>query len=396
MTLHKIIPAFLLLTIAVIAGCTSFNSKIDSAKYSMKSSLNMIPATQCNAFWSPAVRQDPSLDKAQRGFGGRAYFYGSDGKTPVKVGNGHLVIYAFDETNRAYDDVKPTRTYVFPPEEVAKLYKKSELGHSYNLWVPWDSEGAEGDAKPISLIVKFVPETGSTIVSSQAKVYLAGKVGEMMLSHQTIQNGLSGRSGEIAQVSYQEGQTATDGKTNKHSTRPERIVEQSERRQLTRVTTIGRDKGTNKPYVATNTQIAKPNEQIATAFEPVTFQPTSYYMPATNVNGNVNTMNGIGNNVIAVPESPVSYDQPNNGNAVNNSTVSPAFHSVQQGVVPTVTQVSSVQPSAYPNSQSTHYVPDLYLVPSQQQVPTAYVPAANGQPLLESQSLQPHQYPVLR
>ncbi|MDR3109917.1 MAG: hypothetical protein LBU65_09580 [Planctomycetaceae bacterium] len=373
MTLQKIVRAFLLLTFAVITGCTSFNSKVESAKYSMKSSLNMIPATQCSAFWSPAVRHDPSLDKAQRGFGGRAYFYGSDGKTPVKVGNGHLVIYAFDETNRAYDDVKPTRTYVFPPEEVAKLYKKSKLGHSYNLWIPWDNEGAEGEAKPISLIVKFVPEAGSTIVSSQANVYLAGKVSDMMLSHKTIQKGFNnqpGRSGEIAQVSYQQGQTASDIRTNQQSTSPERIVEQSERRQLTRVTTIGRDKGTNKPYVATSTQAAKPNEQVAAVFEPVTYQPTAYYVPTDSLQ---NQTDGV------MPAADVTA----------------AYPSVQ-GAVPPVVQVSSVQALAYQNEQSTHYAPGLYPAPSQQQVPTAYAPAENGQPLLESQSLLPHQYPVLR
>ena len=65
--------------------------------------------------------------KPQRGFGGRLIFYGEDAEKPVLV-DGQLVVYAFDETNREPTDNKPTRRYVFPPDQVARRMSKSALG----------------------------------------------------------------------------------------------------------------------------------------------------------------------------------------------------------------------------------------------------------------------------
>ena len=63
---------------------------------------------------------------------------------PVLV-DGQLVIYAFDESNREPTNNKPTRRYVFPPDQVARRMSKSELGPSYSFWLPWDEVGGVAD-----------------------------------------------------------------------------------------------------------------------------------------------------------------------------------------------------------------------------------------------------------
>ncbi|MDR0705376.1 MAG: hypothetical protein LBF88_10365 [Planctomycetaceae bacterium] len=135
------------------------------------------PPSKAVAVWEPAVKHE-SGQEPQRGFGGRVYFYDQEAKKPIKI-NGNVVVYAFDEENRNPDDNAPTRSYLFDKDDVKKIYSKSKLGPSYNCWVPWDSEGPDGNAKKVSLIVRYIPEVGSSVVSSQAVVYLPGKLNQM-------------------------------------------------------------------------------------------------------------------------------------------------------------------------------------------------------------------------
>ena len=107
----------------------------------------------------------------QRGFGGRLIFYGNDGNDPILV-DGQLVVYAFDETNREPTDNKPTRRYVFPPDQVARHMSKSELGPSYSFWLPWDVVG--GPQTEVSLIARFEPKDGAVVIGEQTRHLLPG------------------------------------------------------------------------------------------------------------------------------------------------------------------------------------------------------------------------------
>ena len=132
-------------------------------------------ASQIAATWTDTVLQE-SGKGATRGFGGRLYFYGSSDPEPILV-EGQLVVYAFDETNRKSTDNKPTKRYVFPPEQFALHKSEAKLGVSYSFWLPWDEVG--GNQTDVSLIARFEPLTGgSLIVSEQAKVRLSGELVE--------------------------------------------------------------------------------------------------------------------------------------------------------------------------------------------------------------------------
>lgn len=120
--------------------------------------------------WTHTVLHRPG-QKPQRGFGGRLLFFDRESEDSVRV-EGQLVVYAFDETNRAAHDTQPTRRYVYPPEQFARLESPSKLGPSYSVWVPWDEVG--GEQKHISLIARFEPVDGPLIVGEQTRHFLPG------------------------------------------------------------------------------------------------------------------------------------------------------------------------------------------------------------------------------
>lgn len=109
--------------------------------------------------------------KPQRGFGGRLLFFERGSDESVRV-EGQLVIYAFDETNRSPHNTQPTRRYIYPPEQFARLESPSKLGPSYSVWMPWDEVG--GEQKHISLIARFEPVDGPLVVGEQTRHFLPG------------------------------------------------------------------------------------------------------------------------------------------------------------------------------------------------------------------------------
>ncbi len=123
--------------------------------------------------WSTTVLHQAG-EGAQRGFGGRVYFYDGRDSKPIRV-EGQLVVYAFDEAGRKPSDNQPTRRYVFPPEQFKLHESNSELGPSYSFWLPWD--GVDGVQSDVSLIARFEPLKGGTlIVGEQTHHRLPGRM----------------------------------------------------------------------------------------------------------------------------------------------------------------------------------------------------------------------------
>lgn len=159
--------------------------------------------TKIVAVWTDAVLHQAGKP-ATRGFGGRLMFYGPEDNTPLKV-EGTLVVYAFDEEGRLPTDVKPDRKYVFPPDQFARHYSKSKLGHSYSVWIPWDEVG--GPRKEISLIARFIPKNGSAIISAPSRQILPGLPPSESGAGAAPRSGL-GPAPVRSEVSAHPGQTA--------------------------------------------------------------------------------------------------------------------------------------------------------------------------------------------
>jgi hypothetical protein len=122
------------------------------------------------AVWSDAIYQQPGK-KPTRGFGGRIYFYDREGQVvPV---SGKLVVYAYDDSDQSVPSDQPTRKFVFTPEQLTRYYGDSDLGASYNIWLPWDAVG--GDEKSISLFPVFADESGKVVRGSFVNNRLPGR-----------------------------------------------------------------------------------------------------------------------------------------------------------------------------------------------------------------------------
>jgi len=172
LTLRLLCLTLLVAVVALAAGCTQLElTKPISWPWDQDE-----PGTpeKVMAMWKDTVLYQPNRPPT-RGFGGRLMFYDSKDDQPIKV-DGSLVVYAFDETNRGLHDVKPDRKFVFTSEQLAKHYSKSDLGHSYSVWLPWDPVG--GEQKEISMIVRFLPKEGDLLVGKQARHLLPGRAPE--------------------------------------------------------------------------------------------------------------------------------------------------------------------------------------------------------------------------
>jgi hypothetical protein len=120
--------------------------------------------------WSDGVLTEPGMPSV-RGFGGRIMFYGSEDKKPLIV-DGTFTVCAFDEADRDTGYAVPEKKYVYLPEHLLKYYSKSELGHSYSFWLPWDEVG--GPERRITLIARFEPKKGPPILSKPCTKTLPG------------------------------------------------------------------------------------------------------------------------------------------------------------------------------------------------------------------------------
>jgi hypothetical protein len=159
----------LLLSLSMTApGCAKFDLRKNipwgaGEDGTFETPIKMIPC------WTDTVLQTPN-SPSMRGFGGRLMFYGKS-TDAIKV-EGSLVIYAFDEANRDPNNNVPDRKFVFTEEQFKQHHSKSERGHSYSFWIPWDQAG--GERREISLIARFTPKKGGSVISEQTKHLLPG------------------------------------------------------------------------------------------------------------------------------------------------------------------------------------------------------------------------------
>ena len=127
------------------------------------------------AVWSDTVLHQPN-SPGVRGFGGRIMFYGDKNDDPIKI-DGSLVVYAWDDTDEAKSRKIPDRKYVYTAAQLEKHYSRSKLGHSYSVWIPWET--TDGPQKKITLIARFLGRTGGEVTSKSSQVLLPGATMEL-------------------------------------------------------------------------------------------------------------------------------------------------------------------------------------------------------------------------
>ncbi len=128
------------------------------------------PPVSVVAFWTDAVLERTG-GPPYRGFGGRLLFYSRDMTRSIRA-KGTLVVYAFDDDLPPPENLKPVRKFVFTSEQMAQMESESNMGPSYSVLIPWDQFSPE--PQRLSLMVRLIPESGGSIISEQARVFLPG------------------------------------------------------------------------------------------------------------------------------------------------------------------------------------------------------------------------------
>ena len=125
--------------------------------------------------WNDTTLNSPGK-KPVRGFGGRVYFYDDESK-PIRV-DGEFTVYGYDEDKSTGNT--PDRKYVFKKSEFQKRFGMTDIGASYNVWVPWEKKG--GARKTVALLPIFVAEDGTVVQGDQSLNTLRGKLPEPKLN----------------------------------------------------------------------------------------------------------------------------------------------------------------------------------------------------------------------
>ncbi|GIW92161.1 MAG: hypothetical protein KatS3mg110_0202 [Pirellulaceae bacterium] len=132
--------------------------------------------TRMVVVWTPDTLTLPGRPPT-RGFGGRIYFYNNQGQAiPV---DGQLVVYGFDDSDPDEASTVPHRRFVFTPEQFTKHFSPSELGASYSVWIPWDTNDTR--QKTISLLPVFTSVSGHRVVGEQTINVLRGRTDEAVV-----------------------------------------------------------------------------------------------------------------------------------------------------------------------------------------------------------------------
>ena len=150
-----------LIFVGLLVGCAPLTVPKTITWPGQSNSKPQVPL-RTTAFWTDCVLNQQGMSGVS-GFGARILFYGKDDETPIMV-DGSLTVYGYDDTS-GDEHSTPSRKFVFPAEYLEKHYSKSDLGHSYSIWIPWQS--ADGPQRQISLILRFEARKGGAIVISE-------------------------------------------------------------------------------------------------------------------------------------------------------------------------------------------------------------------------------------
>jgi len=190
----------LLLAAAMSSGCRSIVPE-GKLPWDREPETKVLP-DRILAIWSDTVLHQPG-HPGVRGFGGRLFFYSDTDTDPVQV-DGGVMVYVFDAD--AYDpsNPQPLQRYAFTADQLAGLYSRAPLGHSYSVWLPWDEVG--GEARSLSLVVKFEGREGGTVISDPVVKLLPGSnrartsEGETIGSRSTNDSGVRRASFESSEI----------------------------------------------------------------------------------------------------------------------------------------------------------------------------------------------------
>ena len=152
----------------LVTGCSTMPTMPQLPWSTSASSLPQLPDRML-AIWTDTTLHQPGLP-AVRGFGGRVFFYLKDSPDPIQV-DGALTVLAFGGEPGDRNQ-RPEKKFVFTVDQLPEHYAKCNLGHSYNLWIPWGP--STGSTRQIHLVARFEGRAGGILFSDGVTKFLPG------------------------------------------------------------------------------------------------------------------------------------------------------------------------------------------------------------------------------
>lgn len=171
--------------VVIASGCQTWGNKSGSTTWWKKSKEPVSPddpenfgeAVKMDIAWKDDVLPGPD-GKLRRGLGGRVHFLDKDGK-PIRV-HGSLTVYGFDERAGKVTSPRPDERFHFKDEQLQSVYSKSSIGHSYNIWLPWDEQGYQ---RQVAVLPIFRQPDGKLLKGEHSQAVLHGPENPNPVSH---------------------------------------------------------------------------------------------------------------------------------------------------------------------------------------------------------------------
>ncbi len=163
---------FLLAFAAALPGCAAITNFAEMRTIPTASPQNPVADFAC--IWQQGEGRD-QRGRPCRGFCGQLMFQTAASKKPGIV-RGAVTIYVFDNQGTLEEQTKPFQVFEFNADEWASFQRKTNLGMTYQLFVPYTRPG--GREAECQLHVKFTPEGyGTPIFSHPETIQLRGTSG---------------------------------------------------------------------------------------------------------------------------------------------------------------------------------------------------------------------------
>jgi len=190
------------------SGCATFNGTTNTWKWRAPWSKKEVNIEEefgkperMVVVWTPDVLSMAGKP-ATRGFGGRIYFYNTESK-PVPV-EGQLVVYGYDDSDEQNKSREAQKKYAFTKEQFETHFSQTELGASYSVWVPWDSNCQ--DQRAVSLVPVFTSVSGKCVVGQQSlNVLPSARTGKLVSKNEwRRRQGIQSTQSGVEPASYEE------------------------------------------------------------------------------------------------------------------------------------------------------------------------------------------------
>jgi len=162
---------FLLACALAMPGCASITNFAAMRSIPVASATNPVIDLAC--IWQQGEGRD-ARGMPSRGFCGQLMFMTAGSKKPAVV-QGSVTVYVFDNVGTIEEQTKPFETFEFTAEQWAGFQRRTNLGMTYQLFIPYTRPG--GRESECQVHVKFTPVGGSPLFSHPESISMRGSSG---------------------------------------------------------------------------------------------------------------------------------------------------------------------------------------------------------------------------